>query len=397
MARVAKRLSARTVATATEPGKYADGDGLYLVVSQDGASLRRRWLLYFTWNSKRREMGLGSVREVSLAEARQLAEEARRLVRDGVDPIAARNAEGATVMTFGAFADQLIAEIEVGFKNEKHRYQWRQTLSSYAAPIRDKPIDSITTDDVLACVRPLWATRQETASRLRGRIERVLDAAKARGLRHGENPARWRGHLANLLPRRVKLQRGHHPALPFADVPAFVAQLRTRKAVAALALEFTILAAARAGEVFGATWREVDLEARLWVVPASRMKAGRQHRVPLSERAVQILNTVAVLRLDDSADTYVFPGARQGRALSNMAFKALMLRMGFNDITAHGFRSSFRDWAGECTDFPREVAEAALAHVIGDETERAYRRGDALAKRRSLMTAWAKYCDGVST
>jgi integrase len=376
-----------------EPGKYADGDGLYLVVSKDGSTLRRRWLLYFTWSGKRREMGLGSARDVSLAEARQMAEQARRQVREGVDPIKARDAVDPTVPTFGDFADTLIQSIESGFRNEKHRYQWRQTLTSYAAPIRGKRVDEITTQDVLACLTPIWQTKQETASRLRGRIERVLDAAKAQGLRSGENPARWRGHLANLLPKRQKLQRGHHPAMPFAEVPAFIARLREREAVSALALEFTILTAARTGEVFGATWGEIDLEARLWTVPAARMKAGRIHRVPLTDRCMEILDQVAKLRTDPAPSAYLFPGARPGRPLSNMVYKALFGRMGVEGITAHGFRSSFRDWAGERTSFPREVAEQALAHVIGDETERAYRRGDALEKRRALMASWSNYCD----
>ncbi len=336
-------------------------------------------------------MGLGSARDVSLAEARARAESARRLVRDGVDPIANRAAIAPVVLTFGQFADQLVDEIEVGFRNEKHRYQWRQTLTTYAAPIRAKAIDAITTDDVLACLKPIWSTKQETASRLRGRIERVLDAAKARGLRQGENPARWRGHLQNLLPKRIKLQRGHHPALPFGEVPAFVAKLRNRNAISALALEFTILTAARAGEVFGATWREIDWDNELWTVPKERMKAGRLHRVPLSSRCIEILNSVAALRHSADPGAYVFPGAKRGRPLSNMAFKALFTRMEINGITVHGFRSSFRDWAGECTDFPREIAEAALAHVVGDATERAYRRGDALEKRRELMDMWRAY------
>jgi integrase len=336
---------------------------------------------------------------VPLAKARALAEEARREVRNGIDPIAARAVveeakDESPILTFGAFADTLVDEIEGGFRNAKHRYQWRRTLEVYAASIRDKPIDQITTDDVLACLRPIWLTKQETAARLRGRIERVLDAAKARGLRDGENPARWRGHLSNLLPRRQKLQRGHHAAMPFDEVPAFVARLREREAVSALALEFTILTAARTGEVFGATWGEIDLEARLWTVPAARTKAGREHRVPLVDRAVAILEAAAALRTDPSPAAFVFPGGRAGRPLSNMAFKALFERMGVTGITAHGFRSSFRDWAGECTPFPREVAEAALAHVVGDETERAYRRGDALEKRRQMMATWAGYCDG---
>jgi integrase len=262
------------------------------------------------------------------------------------------------------------------------------TLTKYAAPLRDKPLDAIQTDDVLSVLTPLWQTKNETASRLRGRIERVLDAARAKGLRSGENPARWRGHLDHLLPKRQKLSRGHHAALPYADVPELVADLRNREGAAALALEFLILTAARSGEVLGAKWNEIDRDAKVWTVPAERMKAGREHRVPLTQRALQILATVEQVRTGD----YVFPGQRHGRPLSVMSMEMLLRRMKV-DVTVHGFRSSFRDWAGECTSFPREIAEAALAHTVGDETERAYRRGDALEKRRKLMAAWASFCE----
>jgi integrase len=262
------------------------------------------------------------------------------------------------------------------------------TLTKYAAPLRDKPIAAVHTDDVLSVLAPIWQTKNETASRLRGRIERVLDAARAKGLRSGENPARWRGHLDHLLPRRQRLSRGHHAALPYPDVPAFVAGLREREAIAALALEFLILNASRLGEVLGAKWNEIDLEAKVWTIPPERMKAGREHRVPLTKRGLEILATAEKLRTSD----YVFPGQRRGRPLSPMSMEMLRRRMKV-DVTVHGFRSSFRDWAGECTSFPREIAEAALAHIIGDETERAYRRGDALEKRRKLMAAWAAFCD----
>jgi integrase len=255
--------------------------------------------------------------------------------------------------------------------------------------LREKPLDEIRTDDVLAALKPIWQTKSETASRLRGRIERVLDAAKARGLRSGENPARWRGHLDHLLPKRQKLTRGHHPALPYLDVPAFVADLRNRETVAALALEFTILNASRTGEVLGAKWDEIDREAAIWTIPRERMKAGREHRVPLTDRGLEILDAVEKVRTGD----YVFPGQRRGKPLSGMAMEMLLRRMKIEKATVHGFRSSFRDWAGECTPFPREIAEAALAHTVGDETERAYRRGDALEKRRKLMAAWAAFCE----
>jgi len=280
----------------------------------------------------------------------------------------------------------LIATLSSQWRNDKHIAGWKMTLTTHAAPIRDKRVNEITTDDVIAVLKPLAVDRPETASRLRGRIERVLDAAKAKGFRSGENPARWRGHLDHLMAKRQKLSRGHHAALPFADLPAFVERLQARDAMAALALEFLILTAARTGEVIGARWSEIDLEAKVWTVPAQRMKAGRVHRVPLSERAVAILEKAKESRTND----YVFPGPGKDRPLSTNALRALLIRLGV-DVTAHGFRSSFRDWAGEVSTFPREVAEAALAHTVGDATERAYRRGDALEKRRRLMNAWAAF------
>jgi integrase len=289
----------------------------------------------------------------------------------------------------------LIGTIESGFRNEKHIYQWKQTLGdAYCASIRKKAVDAVTTEDVVDILKPLWATKQETASRLRGRIEKVLDAAEARGWRTGENPARWRGHLDHLLPRRQKLQRGHQPALPYEKVPAFVGCLRARDAVAARALEFLILTAARSGEVTGATWSEIDLASKVWTVPADRMKAGREHRVPLSTRAIEILEEAAKLRKGDEATAYLIPSSRRGQPLSNMAFKQLLVRMGEKGFVPHGFRSSFRDWCGECTPFPREVAEAALAHIVGNSVEQAHRSGDALEKRRATMGAWAAYVSG---
>lgn len=390
MARQAKKLTARTVATLDQDGRHSDGDGLYLAIDGD----RRRWLFLFTMNGKRREMGLGSARDITLAEARHLAEEARRQVRAGLDPIEARKVERPVVPTFGTFADELVTALEGGFRNEKHRYQWRQTLGDdYCSAIRSKKVDEITTADVLAVLAPIWQAKQETASRLRGRIEKVLDAAKAKGFRSGENPAAWRGHLANLLPARQKLARGHQPAMPWDAVPVFVGRLRAREAVSARALEFLILTATRAGEVFGATWAEIDTTAKLWTIPASRMKAGREHRVPLTDRALAILAEMASVRTSPKSDAFVFPGGRAGRPLSNMAFRLLLDRMGETGFVPHGFRSSFRDWCGECTPFPREVAEAALAHIVGNAVEQAYRRGDALEKRRELMNAWAGFIE----
>lgn len=394
VARSINKLSARSVATIAKPGRHSDGAGLYLVVDASGA---RRWLFLFRWDGKLKEMGLGGTTAVSLAEARIRAGEARKLLSEGRNPIEERRASKAdrrAPVTFGAFADELVSDIQYGFRNQKHRWQWQHTLEVYAASLRPLHIDSVTTEDVLGVLQPLWQAKQETASRLRGRIERVLDAAKAKGLRTGENPARWRGHLDALLPKRQKLQRGHHPALPYGSLPAFVDELRMRRATAALALEFAILTAARSGEVLGATWAEMDRKAKIWTVPAVRMKAGKEHRVPLSDRALQILDEAAVQR---TTGDFVFPGPRKGKPLSNMAMAMLLrVRMKRPEITVHGFRSSFRDWAGECTSFPREVAEAALAHTVGDEVERAYRRADALEKRRKLMEAWAGFVSGAA-
>lgn len=388
MGREVKKLSARAVTTLTKPGRHSDGDGLYLVVDPSGA---RRWLFMFRWQGKLKEMGLGGVSSVTLAEARDKAAGARRQLQAGISPLEAKRAAEAAAQagqTFGAFADDLVEDIKDGFRNEKHKWQWSHTLKTYAASLRPIPIDAVTTEHVLDVLKPLWSTKQETASRLRGRIERVLDAARAKGIRTGDNPARWRGHLDHLLPRRQKLQRGHHPAMPYTDVPGFIADLRQREGTAAQALEMTIICASRSGEVLGATWGEFDRNAKVWTIPGNRMKAGIEHRVPLTDRALAILDAAEKLKTSD----YVFPGARKGKPLSNMAMAVLLKkRMKHAGLTVHGFRSSFRDWAGEHTSFPREVAEAALAHIVGDEVERAYRRGDALEKRRKLMAAWAQY------
>jgi integrase len=381
------RLTVRKVETA-KPGKYEDGHGLRLVVSLSGA---RKWVFRFMRAGKRVEMGLGSAADVTLAQAREKATDARRLAKAGKDPVSARRAERAAGAdeTFGPFALKLIETIETGFRNQKHRAQWRTTLTTYAAPIWNKRLADIETDDVLSCLKPIWQAKAETASRVRGRIERVLDAAAARGLRSRDNPARWRGHLANLLAKPQKLARGHHAAMPFNDVPGFVAKLREVEGVSAPALEFAILTAARSGEVLGARWSEIDLTGKVWTVHARRTKAAREHRVPLTDRAIAILEMMATTRASD----FVFPGAKRGKPLSVTALTMAMRRIGAGDYTVHGFRSAFRDWAGERTNFPREIAEAALAHVVGNATERAYRRGDALEKRRALMEAWAAFCE----
>jgi integrase len=382
---MAGRLTARRVETA-KAGKYSDGGNLYLIVSPTGA---RKWVLRFTWRRKAREMGLGTPATTSLADAREKAASARRMVAQGLDPIHERKRTGG-VPTFGDMADQVREALSLGFRNEKHNAQWKSTLGTYAAPLWSKPVDTITTDDVLAVLKPIWQAKAETASRFRGRIEKVLDAAKAKGYRAGENPARWRGHLDHLLPKQSKLTRGHHAAMPYEKVAAFIGELRQREATAALALEFCILTAARSGEVLGALWSEFDLEGKVWKVPAERMKAGREHRVPLSHRAAAILDKLSKAR---TTREFVFAGQKPGKPLSDMAMDMVLRRIEVDDATVHGFRSSFRDWAGNVSNFPREVVETALAHVIGDKAEQAYRRSDALEKRHKLMEAWASYCE----
>ncbi|MDB5620313.1 site-specific integrase [Tardiphaga sp.] len=382
---MASTLSARKVAAA-KPGKYSDGGNLYLVVSESGS---KKWILRFTWRGRAREMGLGGAASVSLADARDRAIDARRKIANGIDPIGDRKNDAGTP-TFGAMADQVCESLSAGFRNAKHRAQWTMTLTVYAGPLRKLPVDAVSTDDVLSVLKPIWLTKPETASRLRGRIEKVLDAAKAKGFRDRENPARWRGHLDHLLPKPAKLSRGHHLAMPYERLPAFMVDLRQRAATAALALEFCILTSARSGEVLGLRWAEVNFADQVWTVPGERMKAGREHRVPLSRRAVAILERLRPLNLGSEI---AFPGQKADRPLSNMAMEMMLRRMKVTDATVHGFRSSFRDWAGNVSSFPREVAEAALAHVIGDKSEQAYRRGDALEKRRAMMEAWAKWCE----
>ncbi|WP_072391954.1 site-specific integrase [Hyphomicrobium sp. CS1BSMeth3] len=396
MARPLHKFSAKAVEAIDAPGRHGDGGGLYLHVRHDG---RRQWSFLYRWGGRQKEMGLGSFLPVepekgvryehtSLAEARRKATDARAALAKGIDPMVARNA-AAEVPTFGAFADELIDDLAPGFRNEKHVAQWRMTLGdAYCRALRKRPLNEIGTDDVLKVLRPIWTKRPETASRVRGRIERALDAAKAKALREGENPARWRGHLDALLPAPQKLKRGHHAAMPYGDVPAFVRRLRCAEAMAARALEFAILTAARSGEVLGGEWSEFDLDAAIWTVPAGRMKAGREHRVPLCDRAVAIVKALGKARVGP----YVFAGAKPKMPLSNMSLAMQMRRMKVGHFTVHGFRSAFRDWAAEETSHPREIAEAALAHVVGDATERAYRRGDALEKRRALMKDWGNFC-----
>jgi integrase len=388
MARKINRLNARSVATIKKFGRHADGGGLYLSVSPNGG---RRWTFLYRWHGKPTEIGFGSARDVTLARARELATGARIRLAQGVNPKDARKpAAGAT---FGECADRLVEAMRPSWRNEKHASQWQMTLGNYAFSIRRLPVADVSVDAVLEVLKPIWGSKPETASRLRGRIEKVLDAAKAQGLRFGENPARWRGHLDHLLPKPSKLTRGHHAAMPYADVPAFMSDLKAREAVAARALEFTILTATRSGEVLGARWEEIDLDRGVWTVPPQRMKGGREHRVPLSGRALEILRAMHEVRSGE----FVFPGQRANKPLSHMAMEMMLRRMKIEGATVHGFRSAFRDWAGNETGYPRELIETALAHVIGDKAEQAYRRSDALEKRRDLMAAWAAYCAKTNT
>lgn len=399
---VSGKLTALKVKSLAQPGRFGDGGGLWLQVRD---SDHRSWLFRYTGAAGQRQMGLGPFPDVSLAEAREAARLARAKVRQGVDPIDERNAARETAKaaardssrapTFRAVADRYLASHEDSWRNEKHRWQWRQTLEVACEEIGDTPVAAIATGDVMRVLEPLWREKTETAARLRGRIESVLDFAGARGWRMGENPARWRGHLAKLLPAPSKVAKvEHHSALPWPEIGAFMAELRLQDGAAARALEFTILTAARTGESIGATWPEIDMAAAQWTVPAARMKAGRDHRVPLSGAAVALLSAVGPAR-DDRDRACIFPGGRPGKPLSNMSMLMLLRRMGRPKLTVHGFRSTFRDWCAESTDYPREVAEQALAHALGDKVEAAYRRGDLFGKRRQLMEDWAAFCGTV--
>ena len=382
-------------------GPYADGGGLYRQVTHgvDGAP-RRSWVLrYSAPGGRRREMGLGDARLVSLAAAREAALDARKLAKAGIDPIEARQATRvkakaahAKAATFRQCAEAYIAGHVETWKNAKHRWQWENTLQRLVYPVfGDIPVDRIDANLVLKAIEPIWIEKTETASRLRGRIETILDWAAVRGLRSGENPARWRGHLQLALPTIKKSARvRHHPALPYAEIPEFMRKLACQDGISARALAFCILTAARTGEVIHARWSEIDMGERVWIVPAERMKMGRERRVPLPDQALAILRGLHGTGSGDGA--FIFPGQRVGRPLSNMALLMTLKRMGRGDLTTHGFRSSFRDWVAEQTNFPGEVAAAALAHAIGDQVEAAYRRGDLFNKRRRLMAAWSDYC-----
>jgi integrase len=399
MTRMLGRLSAVRVQSARKRGYYGDGGGLYLRVAPGGA---KGWIFRYGGRGRRRDMGLGGYPAIDLAKARELAGDCRSVLAAGLDPIAARNekraaaaVEAAKAMTFADCATAYINAHEVGWRNPKHRQQWKNTLATYVSPVVGKlPVSAVDTGLVLKVLEPIWTRKPETASRVRGRMEAVLDWAKVRGYRTGENPARWRGHLDHLLPAKAKVRKvEHHAALPYARIGAFLAALRKQDGIASRALEFLIHTATRTGETLGAIWDEVDMGAKLWTLPSGRMKAGKEHRVPLSDAALAVLQQMHDIRHSD----YVFPGGRDRRPLSEMSLLMLLRRMGHGDITAHGFRSTFRDWAAERTTFAREVAEMALAHAIPDAVEAAYRRGDLFEKRRKLMDAWARYCAKIET
>lgn len=393
MPRAFNKLSQLKVAKTTEPGLYADGGGLYLQITKTGG---KSWLFRYMRNGRARGMGLGPLHTISLADARNRALDCRRQLLNGIDPIDARDAERATQkadaaneVTFERCALAYIDAHRAGWKNAKHADQWTNTLATYAYPVFESlPVAAINTALVMRVLEPLWTSKTETASRLRGRIESVLDWATVRGYRTGDNPARLKGHLDTLLPKRSRVQKvQHHRALPYAELTDFMTALRAEEGAAARALELLILTATRTSEVIGAQWSEIDLDRAVWTIPAQRMKMGKEHRIPLSNRALAIIRAQHTLRQND----YVFPGARYGKPLSNMAMLQLLERMDRKDITVHGFRSTFRDWAGETTNYPREVCEAALAHGIKDKAEAAYARGDLFQKRANLMEDWSTF------
>ncbi|MGP1676196.1 MAG: tyrosine-type recombinase/integrase [Burkholderiales bacterium] len=395
MKRQLLRLSQKEVVNKKKPGYYPDGGGLYLQVSESGS---KSWLFRFVLNGKERQMGLGPFHTVTLADARADAVESRKLLLAKIDPIEARKAkragkalDAARSITFNECATAYINAHRAGWRNGKHADQWTNTIETYCGPVFGAlPVQGVDTGLVLKVLEPIWTAKNETATRLRGRIESVLDWATSRGYRTGDNPARWRGHIDNLLPAISKRRRvKHHPALPYDQMGQFIASLRTQQGIAARALEFLILTATRTGEAIGARRSEIDLDAAMWTIPAERMKAEKEHRVPLSPRTVAIIRELEKTHQGE----FVFPGGKQGRPLSNWAMLQVLRRMESGDITIHGFRSTFRDWASERTSYPPQVCEMALAHSVGDQVEAAYRRGDLFEKRRRLMLDWAKHCE----
>jgi integrase len=395
MPQLINRLDALKIKRALEPGYYADGAGLYLQVSAGGA---RSWIYRYTLNGRTRDMGLGSLLTSSLADARQAASETRKLRAAGIDPIEARkaqhgekHAENVRKVTFRQEAEAYIEVHRSGWKNAKHAEQWRSTLETYVYPtFGDVSVADVDTGMIVKILEPIWSKKTETANRVRGRIERILSRAASRGHRAGENPARWRGHLENILPARGRVAPvRHHSALHYSEIGEFIGTLRSQAGIAARALEFTILCATRTVETIGADWSEFDRVGKVWTIPARRMKTRREHRIPLSSRAVDILEMLP--RGTNARLVFTRPGDQAH--LSNGAMLALLDRMGRGDVTTHGFRSTFKDWASEQTNFAPEVAEMALAHVVHDKVEAAYRRGDLFQKRRTLMDAWATFCE----
>jgi integrase len=402
MARTIGKLTPAKVKNATKPGLYGDGAGLWLNVGPTGG---KSWLFRFMLNGRAREMGLGPLHTIGLAEARERATAARRLRLDGTDPLDARQAEkarkaaeAAAAVTFQKAAEGYVKAHRAAWRNAKHAWQWTATLESHVFPvIGELSVASVETGHVTRILEPIWIRLPETAARVRGRIEAVLDYAKTHGWRSGENPARWKGHLQNVLPARDRVSRvEHHAALPWADIGGFMLDLRGQVGMAALALRFAILTAARTGEVIGAQWSEIEMQGAIWTIPAARMKTGKLHRVPLPDAALDVLREAAKLGRTTAPDAPVFAGGNGVRGLSNMAMLALLRRMKRGDLTVHGFRSSFRDWASEVTGYQREVVEQALAHLIPDKVEAAYRRGDLFEKRRRLMADWAAFCASTS-
>jgi integrase len=396
MARQANRLTALEVAKLATPGYYCDGAGLYLQVSK---SASKSWIFRYVLNGKSCEMGLGSLNAFSLAEARTRATAQRKLLSDGVDPLASKHESilqkrlaDANIITFNKAATAYIEANKAAWRNDKHQDQWRNTLTTYAFPvIGDLPVSKVDTTHIMRILSPIWTTKTETATRVRGRIEKVLDWAKVQGYRTGDNPAIWRGHLSEALPKPSKVAtEEHHAALPWADIAAFMVALQAMPGAGALAMQVIILTATRTSEVLNAQWNEFDLDAGLWVIPKERMKSFKEHRVPLSESVIRIL------REQPNREGFVFPGVK-GNPLSNMVCLQTLKRMERGDLTVHGFRSTFRDWVSETTNYPRDVAEMALAHTIEDKSEAAYRRGDLIEKRRALMADWANHCATVRT
>ena len=386
------KLTARQVQTLNRPGRHSDGNNLYLNVSKGGT---KSWVFFYRFLGRQKEMGLGSATLVSLAEARSKALQALKTLKDGTDPLAAKRAalkEEASKISFGEFADAYLVEHIPKYKHKAHKRQWQKTFTDYCASIRAVPLSDVDTEKVLKVLRPLWSTTSDTARKVRGRIEALIDAAKAQNLFQGDNPARWKGHLKSVLPLKPKLANGHHPALPYDDIGAFLTELRAKSgsSTAALALEYCILTVTRSGETLGALWSEVDVKKAIWVIPGKRMKAGMEHRIPLSARAVKILKKME--KWKSPSNQHIFPGNVGGKGLSNMSMTAVLRRMKRDEITVHGFRSTFRDWASEQTSFPNETCEHVLAHRISDQAEAAYRRGDQFDKRRKLMENWADFC-----